>query len=110
MSMAEDDFGDGDLYGLSYYDAGDNLVEEEFANYDDLWSFIDDYSLTPDDIDVVLASYTSGETTIIVSGLWLYTYFWPSVVITNESLKSTASPVLSAKAMIERLHNSGMHK
>jgi hypothetical protein len=91
MSMAEDEFGAGLLYSLSYYDDGSVLQEEEFTSYDDLWLFVDDFLLTPEDVVTILAGYTFNDKIIIAGGTWLNEFFWPIVDITSGEMIKSAS-------------------
>lgn len=102
MSMAEDEFGTGAGYILTYYDDLDVLQEEQFDNYDDLWLFIDDYSLVESDIDGIIAVYEVGNLAALVGAVWISDYFWPMVEISEAGKKSTASFKENARVWVER--------
>jgi len=102
INMAEDEFGTATDYMLSYYDDFDELQEELFDNADDLWLFIDDYSLVEDDVDGIIAVYEVGDLAVIVGALWISGYFWPIVEISEAGKKSAASFKENARVWVER--------
>lgn len=109
MSLAEDEFGTGALYNLSYYDDALVLQEEDFTSYEDLWLFVDDFLLTASDIESILAAYTHNDQIIVAGGMMLEGFFWPAVVISaNSGQKSTTHQDLLES--IKRLYNSGIKK
>lgn len=109
MSLAEDEFGTGELYNLSYYDDALVLQEETFTSYEDLWLFVDDFLLTASDIESILAGYVHGDQIIIAGGMTLEGFFWPAVTISaNSGKKSTARQDILQS--IRRLCNSGVKK
>jgi hypothetical protein len=109
MSMAEDEFGTGVLYNLSYYDDAAVLQEETFTTYEDLWLFVDDFLLTASDIESILGGYIHGDQIIIAGGMTLEGFFWPAVNISSSSSKKSTSRQDLLES-IRRLCNSGVKK
>jgi hypothetical protein len=110
MNMAEDEVGTALSYDLSYYDASSDLQDEVFDTYDELWGFIDDNSITVDDIVDISCGYRNGDYMIIVGGFWLGDYFWPVAGISlYEPAKSTSTEP-NTKALMERVKHLGLKK
>jgi hypothetical protein len=109
MSMAEDEFGAGLLYSLSYYDDGSVLQEEEFTSYEDLWLFVDDFLLTPEDVVTILAGYTHNDKIVVAGGMWVNEFFWPMVDITTGGLMKSGSRK-DFEEIMKRISTSGVKK
>jgi len=61
IELSESELGAGVYYYLGYYDDESVLQEEEFADYDEMQTFIADSSLVVADIDEMMVIYHEGE-------------------------------------------------
>jgi|GEM_PF-1423766 hypothetical protein len=110
MSMAEDEFGTGELYGLSYYDEDEVLQEQTFSSYDDLWLYVDDYLITEANIETILAGYTYEGFIILTGGIMLEGFFWPMVDITSEDARKSTGFRNHVDAMRDQLQKMDIRK